>query len=164
GRVHERLEAFTEGAFVAEVAPSGAETFYERHGDAPVLGGLALVLGGALARGPRERRGRGRLALPAVRRRGGRLGRATLRAHVRTPARRNARHGPLGDAALHALRLAAPQRLAGLLRAGDRRRARARVPRAHQRRPAARSPGHVLPPPAARAHALLRGAAAAQPL
>jgi apolipoprotein N-acyltransferase len=67
GRVHERLEAFTEGAFVAEVTPAGAEPFYARHGDVPVLVALAVALGAALARGAPRRRER--LALPASRRR-----------------------------------------------------------------------------------------------
>lgn len=69
GRVRERLDAFSEGAFVAEVAASDVETFYARHGDVPVLAALALVLGGALARGPSRQRGRSRLVLPAARRR-----------------------------------------------------------------------------------------------
>jgi apolipoprotein N-acyltransferase len=59
GRVAVRSELFREGVLSAEVRTAARETWYARHGDAPVLAALAGLAAGALGPG-RVRPGAGR--------------------------------------------------------------------------------------------------------
>jgi apolipoprotein N-acyltransferase len=59
GRVAVRSELFREGVLAAEVRTASRETWYARHGDAPVLAALAGLAAGALGPG-RVRPGAGR--------------------------------------------------------------------------------------------------------